>query len=223
MGRDRRAVSSISVSEEGPAGERADADQTWLEVGAGAPVIRSGRVLLRAWRVDDLEPFAALCADARVMEHYPALLTRAESDDLVRSVVERFVTSGFGWWAVEVPGVAPFIGYVGLLEPTFASRFTPCVEIGWRLAAPLLGTRVCDRGRTCHAGVRLHGRRAGRDCFLHGAGQQSLDRSHETAGHNPGRRFDHPRLPQGHRLQRHVLYRLSRAKWLQGAASDRSG
>ena len=73
------------------------------------------------------------------MEHYPAPLTRAESDDLVRRIIPQFATRGFSLWAVEVPNVAPFIGYVGLVEPTFETRFTPCVEIGWRLAFPYWG------------------------------------------------------------------------------------
>ena len=99
------------MSDEPPDGAGEHADQAaWLAVGAGAPVLRSGRMLLRAGRAADLEPFAALCADPQVMEHYPAALTRAESDDLVRRVAERFATRGFGSWAVEVPDVAPFIG-----------------------------------------------------------------------------------------------------------------
>ena len=80
-------------------------------------------------------PFAELNADPRVMEHYPAPLTRAESDALVREIiVPHFVERGYGLWAVEVPSTAPFVGYVGLMVHTFEAEFTPCVEIGWRLA-----------------------------------------------------------------------------------------
>ena len=69
------------------------------------------------------------------MEHFPALLPRAQSDALARRSEQHFATHGFGPWAVEVPGVAPFIGFVGLVVPAFEAHFTPCVEIGWRLAA----------------------------------------------------------------------------------------
>ena len=106
----------------------------WLDEGA-APRLRGERVLLRGWRVDDLEPFADLNADPRVMEHYPEPLTRARSDAMVRErILPQFAERGYGLWAVEVPGHEPFIGFVGLQAPAFEADFTPCVEIGWRLA-----------------------------------------------------------------------------------------
>lgn len=75
-------------------------------------------------------------ADPRVMEHFPAPLTRAQSDAFVLDRIEpHFAARGYGLWAVEVPGVASFIGFVGLQVPNFEAHFTPCVEIGWRLAA----------------------------------------------------------------------------------------
>ena len=99
------------------------------------PVLRTERLILREWRPEDREPFAALNADPRVMECMPALLPRAQSDALARRSEQHFATHGFGPWAVEVPDVAPFIGFVGLSVPAFEAHFTPCVEIGWRLAA----------------------------------------------------------------------------------------
>lgn len=91
--------------------------------------------MLREWVPDDLAPFAELNADPRVMQYYPAPLTRVQSDAFVRErIVPRFAERGFGLWAVEVPDVAPFVGYVGLDVPRFEADFTPCLEIGWRLA-----------------------------------------------------------------------------------------
>lgn len=208
------------MSDEPPDGAGESADQVaWLAVGAGAPVIRTGRVLLRAWRAGDLEPFAALCADPRVMEHYPAPLTRAESDDLVRRIAERFATRGFGSWAVEVPDVAPFIGYVGLLEPTFESRFTPCVEIGWRLAAPYWGHGYATEA--ARAALAFGFTDAGLEeivSFTVPANSRSIAVMRRL-NMTPDGEFDHPRLPQGHPLQRHVLYRLSRTTWLRSAGN----
>ena len=185
----------------------------WLGLGAAAPDLRAGRVLLRAWRAEDLDPFAVLNADPRVMEHYPASLTRAESDDLVRRVIPQFATRGYGWWAVEVPGVAPFIGYVGLLEPTFEARFTPCVEIGWRLAFPYWGHGYATEG--ARAVLRFGFADAGLDeivSFTVPANRRSIAVMERLNMTQDGE-FDHPRLPQGHRLQRHVLYRLSKRAW----------
>ena len=168
-------------------------------------------MLLRGWRVDDLEPFASLNADPRVMKHYPAPLTRDESDAFVLArALPSFAERGFGPWAVEVPGVAPFVGYVGLLAPGFEAHFTPCVEIGWRLASPAWGQGYATE--------------AARVAVAYGFGECGLDeivsftvpanrRSvavMERLGMRADGEFDHPRLPPGHRLRRHVLYRLSR-------------
>jgi RimJ/RimL family protein N-acetyltransferase len=87
------------------------------------------------WQEADLEPFAAMNADLRVMAYYPSVLTRQESDRFVRErILPQFELSGYGLWAVEAPGVTSFAGYVGLLEHTFDAPFAPCVEVGWRLA-----------------------------------------------------------------------------------------
>jgi ribosomal-protein-alanine N-acetyltransferase len=98
------------------------------------PTLSTSRLLLRPWRDQDLPAFAALNGDPRVMEHFPRVLDREESDAAVARIRAHFDRHGFGLWAVEVPQVADFIGFVGLCVPTFETHFTPCVEIGWRLA-----------------------------------------------------------------------------------------
>src|SRR5437762_123061 len=97
-------------------------------------MIETSRLHLRPWRDQDLPAFAALNADARVMEFLPSPLTRPESDARAASIREHFDRHGFGLWAVEIPGVVSFAGFVGLSVPTFQAHFTPCVEVGWRLA-----------------------------------------------------------------------------------------
>ena len=96
--------------------------------------IKTARLELRLWRDEDLEPFAALCADPRVMAYFPKLLTRPEAEAALERARAAILARGFGFWAVEAPGVAPFLGYVGLSVPAWEAHFTPCVEIGWRLA-----------------------------------------------------------------------------------------
>lgn len=209
------------MTDEQLADERPQSDEAaWLEVGAGASVIRAGRVLLRGWRAGDLEPFAALNADPRVMEHYPAPLTRSESDDLVRSIAESLATRGFSLWAVEVASVAPFIGYVGLREATFESRFTPCVEVGWRLAAPYWGRGYATEA--ARAAIAFGFTDAGLEeivSFTVPANSRSIAVMRRLNMTQDGE-FDHPRLPQGHPLRRHVLYRLPRTTWQRTAAFD---
>ena len=120
--------------------------------------LKTDRLLLRRWAAADREPFAALNADPRVVEHLPAALSRRESDALAARIEAHFDEHGFGLWAVEVPGVAPFAGFTGLSIPAFRAHFTPCVEIGWRLAAPFWG-----RGYATEA-ARARSRSASRAC-----------------------------------------------------------
>ena len=185
----------------------------WLEPQRSVRVLRGERVVLRGWREDDLRPFADLNADPRVMEHYPAALTRAESDAFVRvRIVAQFAERGYGLWALEVPGVAPFAGYVGLLVHDFEADFTPCVEVGWRLAFPYWGHGYATEGARLALAFGLV--EAGLDeivSFTVPANRRSVAVM-ERLGMTYSGEFDHPRLPPGHRLRRHVLYRLSRGR-----------
>ena len=96
--------------------------------------LRAARLMLRPWRDEDLAPFAALNADPRVMQHFPGTLDRLASDALAADIQADLSANGFGLWAVELPGVAPFIGFVGVTEPDFEAPLRPTIEIGWRLA-----------------------------------------------------------------------------------------
>jgi RimJ/RimL family protein N-acetyltransferase len=178
--------------------------------------LRTERLLLRRWRDEDREPFAALNADPRVMEHFPGLMTREASDAFVDRITAGLEANGFGLWAVEVPSDAPFIGFVGLSVPSFEAHFTPAVEVGWRLAAESWGHGYATE--------------AARASLAHGFGTVGLDeivsftvpanrRSRavmERIGmrHDEPGDFEHPNLPESSPLRRHVLYRLGRDEWL---------
>jgi RimJ/RimL family protein N-acetyltransferase len=108
--------------------------------------LRTERLRMRPWRSSDREPFAQLNADPRVMEHFPSPLSREESDALADRIDGHIAEHGLGLWAVEVPGVADFAGYVGLAVPRFTAHFTPCTEIGWRLAAEWWGRGYATEG-----------------------------------------------------------------------------
>jgi ribosomal-protein-alanine N-acetyltransferase len=116
----------------------------------GALTTLSGpRVCLRRWRNEDRAAFAALNSDARVMEFFRGGLGRIESDATVDRIQQHFAEHDFGLWAIEVPGVGPFIGFAGLTWARFDGPFTPCVEIGWRRRGfpcrPVLTTRETSR------------------------------------------------------------------------------
>jgi RimJ/RimL family protein N-acetyltransferase len=175
--------------------------------------IRTDRLLLRRWRPEDRPPFAALNADPRVVEFLPAPLTREQSDTLAECIEAHFDEHGYGWWAVEARGLAPFIGFVGLSRVRFEAHFTPCVEIGWRLAVEHWGRGYATEA--AQSAVVFGFERLGFEeivAFTVSDNYRSR-RVMEKLGmtRNPADDFDHPRLPDGHRLRRHVLYRIHRA------------
>ena len=174
--------------------------------------MRSERLLLRRWRRSDLAPFAALNADPRVMRYFPATLSRAESDAFADGIEDHFAEKGFGLWAVEVPGGAPFIGFVGLSVPRFEASFTPCVEIGWRLAAEHWGRGYAPEAARAALAFGFDTLALREILSFTAMANQPSRRVMEKLGmtHDPADDFDHPALPEGHALRRHVLYRLSR-------------
>lgn len=179
------------------------------------PNLSTDRLLLREWREEDLPEFARMNADPRVMEYFTGMLTREESDALVGRLRQHWQERGFGLWAVEVRGGAPFIGFVGLMVPRFEAHFTPCVEIGWRLAAEHWGKGHATEG--ARAALAFGFEQHGLDeivSFTTVANQRSR-RVMECLGmrRNPADDFNRETIPVGHPVRPHVLYRLSRASW----------
>jgi RimJ/RimL family protein N-acetyltransferase len=188
------------------------------------PELSTSRLLLRGWRDEDLVPFAALNADLEVMRCFPSVLSRQESDSAVRDhFVPSFDQHGFGMWAVERRDRAEFIGFVGLGVPGFEASFTPAVEVGWRLARAHWGHGFATEAAVASLAFGFDS--VGLDeivSFTSPLNQRSRAVM-ERIGlrHDAGSDFDHPRVPVGHRLSRHVLYRISRAGWEQRRTGDR--
>jgi RimJ/RimL family protein N-acetyltransferase len=176
------------------------------------PELRTPRLVLRQWRDADLEPFARLNADAETMRHFPAPLSRAASDALALRERARLAARGWGLWAVEAPEAAPFVGFVGLAEPGFEAHFTPAVEVGWRLAREHWGRGYATEA--ARAALAFAFAELGLDEVVSFTSPLNVRsrRVMERLGmaHAPDDDFDHPRLPEGHPLRRHVLYRLRR-------------
>ena len=177
--------------------------------------ITSDRLLLRNWLESDLEPFARLNADPSVMEFLPGVLSRAESDQLAARMSQHASRNGFGLCAAELRASHTFIGFIALSIPSFTAPFTPCVEIGWRLAHAHWGQGLATEGA--------------RALVQHAFGDLALPalvsftvpqnlrsrRIMEKLGmtYDPADDFDHPNLAEGHPLRRHVLDRLQRTQW----------
>lgn len=177
--------------------------------------LRTDRLVLRRWRPSDLDPFAVLNADPEVMEHLPAALDRPGSDALAALADASFDQHGFGLWAVEVRASGGFIGFTGLAIPRFQAHFTPAVEIGWRLARPAWGC-----GHATEAAGAVLDDAFGRIGLSDVVSFTSVGNTRSRAvmrrlgmTHDQAEDFDHPSLPPGHPLRRHVLYRLDAAAW----------
>jgi ribosomal-protein-alanine N-acetyltransferase len=186
-------------------------------------VIETERLLLRRWRNDDLAPFAALNADPAVMEHLPSLLDRAGTADLVRRIEEHFEAHGFGLWCVEVRDGPSCIGFVGLTRVRFETPFTPAVEVGWRLAHAAWGHGYASEGARAALDFAFDALRLREVVSFTVPANRRSRAVMERIGlaHDPDGDFDHPLLPEGHRLRRHVLYRITREAWRERASSRR--
>jgi RimJ/RimL family protein N-acetyltransferase len=169
-------------------------------------------LILRDWREEDVEPFAAMNADPEVMEHFPAPLTREETMASVERIRAQRLKHGFGLWAVEVPGVAPFIGFVGLMVPTFEAHFTPCVEVGWRIARAYWGAGYATEGARASVRYAFEQLKLAEIVSMTIPANVRSQRVMQKLGmtRDPKDDFDHPRVPEGSHARRHVLYRLKR-------------
>jgi ribosomal-protein-alanine N-acetyltransferase len=175
--------------------------------------ITTGRLLLRRWRDSDLLPFQAMNADPRVMEFMPSLLSPAESDALVDRAQAHFDRHGYGPFAAELLENHSFIGFIGLSIPNFDAPFTPAVEVGWRLAFDCWGWGLATEGASAAIHFAFDDLKlASLVSFTVPANLRSRHVMEKIGmTHDPSDDFDHPRLPQGHPMRRHVLYRLKHA------------
>lgn len=187
-------------------------------------------LFLRQWTATDREPFAALNADPRVMAFFPAPLARAESDAMADRCESLIQARGWGFWAAELKATRAFIGFVGLHTPSAELPFSPCVEIGWRLAFQHWGKGLATE--------------AARGALRIGFGLLDFQEivSFTAVGNLRSRAvmqrlamresgtFEHPHLPEGSPLRLHCLYRLPREayapphchSWTNAPSVDRS-
>ncbi len=177
--------------------------------------LKTERLILRPWREEDLEPFAEMNRDTRVMEYFPALLTKEESDQMGKRMGTRLKERGWGWWAVSIPDIAEFIGFIGLNsidKETLPVPFTPAVEIGWRIAHPFWGKGYATEGALAclkYGFEELHLKEiVSFTAVLNTRSRHVMEKI--GMSHNPKDDFDHPKIPTGNVLKKHVLYRLKK-------------
>ncbi|MCA9016129.1 MAG: GNAT family N-acetyltransferase [Planctomycetaceae bacterium] len=175
--------------------------------------METSRLILRQWRESDLDPFAKLNADPQVMQYFPATLSYEQSVQMVERIKIHFDEYGFGLWAVELKEDAQFVGFIGLSVPQFTAYFTPCIEIGWRLAVPFWNQGYASEGAQAVLEFGFT------ECYLKEIvsftvpANKASRRVMEKIGMSYIDNFDHPALADGDPLKRHVLYRICKTDW----------
>ena len=177
---------------------------------AEVPTIESARVILRAWRDDDLEAFVQMNADPHVTEFLGGPYSRERSESAAAQMRGELDRNGYGWWVMEIRDGPAFAGVIVLQRVPFDAPFTPAYEVGWRLPFETWGRGYATEGASAalrHAFGALHWPEV--VAFTVPGNVRSrrvMERLDMT--HDPADDFDHPKLAPGDPLRPHVLYRI---------------
>jgi len=171
--------------------------------------LQTDRLLLRRWRGADREPFARLNADAEVMRYFPAPLSRAESDALAVRADALFDSHGYGLWALERQDTGEFIGFTGLAPMPAGVPGSGGVEVGWRLAHAAWGQGFATEAATAALRFGFTTVRLAEVDSITAVVNIRSRQVMERLGMRAGDEFEHPRLPAGSPLRRHIRYQLA--------------
>ena len=168
--------------------------------------LETDRLQLRQWKDTDVKALAQMCADPEVMRYFPSVLSTSESNTMAQSIRSKMEQNGWGWWAVSLKDDDQFMGFLGLNSP-HGLPFTPCIEIGWRLAQPFWGKGYAiEAGREVLA-FAFHTLKLEEVVSFTAVSNHRSQRVMQRIGmNNTDRNFDHPLMPIGHPLREHVLY-----------------
>ncbi|WP_329474863.1 GNAT family N-acetyltransferase [Kribbella sp. NBC_01484] len=182
-------------------------------------MIRTDRLLLRQWTILDRGPFAAMSADPEVMGYFPQLLSREQSFAMVDGCTRSIEAEGYGLWALEVRETGRFIGFTGLAPADLDTLIGPAVEISWRLVRDSWGFGYASEAARACLKFAFNSLGLPEVVSVTATVNKRSRRVMERIGmiHNSAEDFDHPRVAPGHRLERHVLYRIDRERWRRTA------
>ncbi len=181
--------------------------------------LETERLRLVAWQERHVAPFAAMNADPEVMRYFPGFATEAQTRAMVSTWRTQFEEQGWSNWAVELKDLGEFIGFIGLSVPRRQLPFSPCVEVGWRLARRFWGHGYATEGAKACLSVGFA--KLGLTEIVSFTALTNLPSRavmQRIGMHNTCRDFDHPAVPEGSPLRRHCLYLITRAQWSQGEA-----
>jgi RimJ/RimL family protein N-acetyltransferase len=176
--------------------------------------IETPRLRMRRWQERDREPFAAMNADPAVMAFFPAVLTRAASDASIDLWQSQLEAQGWSNWALELRATGAFIGFTGLSVPRRVLPFSPCVEVGWRLARDHWGRGYATEAARAALRVGFERLRLAEVISFTSVGNARSRAVMQRIGLRDTRRdFEHPGVPEGHPLRLHCLYSLDCEAW----------
>jgi len=178
--------------------------------------LETERLILRPWRDSDLVPWAAMGRDPEVMRFFPELVSRETSDAIAGRVRGHFEREGWGLWAVEIKGGAPFAGFCGMQRVPFEAAFTPAVEVGWRLAREAWGHGYATEGARASLAFAFDTLKLPEVvAMVVPDNTRSIAVMHRLGmTRDPAADFDHPRFPEellgvgGFPVRRHQLFRV---------------
>lgn len=178
-------------------------------------MIETDRLILRQWQAQDSKPFAEMNADPEVMRYFPSIRSSLESDKTLEYCRMSIAEKGWGFWAVELKERHEFIGFIGLNAPSDSLPFSPCVEIGWRLAQAHWRKGYACEG--ANAALQFAYEQTDIDEIISMTpvlNLPSMGVMRKIGMSDKRQNFNHPEVPNGHPLSEHVVYSISRSEWL---------
>jgi len=172
--------------------------------------IQTDRLLMRRWLESDREPFAALNGDPETMRFFPATLDDAASNALIDRIESLFEQQGYGLWALEVIETGAFIGSTGLNPMPADVPGAGGLEVGWRLARHAWHHGYATEAAQAAVAVAFGGIGLDEIWSMTAVVNEPSVAVMRRLGLREVARFNHPKLPEGHRLQPHVTYHLAR-------------
>jgi len=179
-------------------------------------VLTTKRLILRTWQNSDLEPMTAINQDSNVMEYFPGLQNTDQTLQFINRIKQHQDDHGFSLYAIEIKNTGEFIGFAGLLIPSFEAHFTPAVEIGWRLASSHWNKGFATEAAKAVLNFAFTKLNLEKVVSFTVENNLRSRRVMEKIGmhYDPEDDFAHPKLDKTSPLCRHVLYRLTKDEYL---------
>jgi RimJ/RimL family protein N-acetyltransferase len=171
--------------------------------------LRTNRLLLRQFRDADIEPLIAMGQDPIVMKHFVSLMTLEETEAMVGRMKAHWEKYNFGVFAIEIPGVHDFAGFIGFTHPRWEAAFTPCIEILWRLIPSAHNKDYCTEGARACLEWGFKEKSFGEVLAFAVAQNIPSWRVMEKIGMKHVGEFEHPMVVEGHELRKHLLYKAT--------------